>query len=97
MTVRKVTITRNAGVRPVDNRQFSDYVWFVDRGQKYDAVEFNIEECSRLAVVKTFAVRVGYPEEKCRQLAEIYAKHIPQEWVDSINEMFDDFERYGCD
>ena len=97
MKVRRVEITRNAGIRPLDKKNLDNYVWFVDRGQKYDKVEFAIEECPKLAVVRTFAVKVGYPKERCEKLAEIYAKHISQEFVDNINAMFEDFEKYGCD
>lgn len=98
MTIKEVEIERFAGVRPTGNVHFVDYVWFIDKGKEYDTVRFSIEECPRLRVwLKTLCVPTGYPEERCRQLAEIFAKHITQKDIDDVNEMLDDFAMYGCD
>ena len=98
MTVKNLEIERNAGIRPKGNVTFNNYVWFVDKGQLYDIVYFGIEECPRLRHwLKVVCVPSGYPEEKCRKLAEIFARHITEKDIAEVNEMLDEFRMYGCD
>ena len=98
MTVKDLEIQRNVGVRPTGNVTFNNYVWLVDKGQMYDIVYFGIEECPRLRHwLKVVCVPSGYPEEKCKRLAEILANHITDKDIKEVNDMLDDFAMYGCD
>lgn len=98
MEIEKLEIERFAGTRPTGNVHIVDYVWFIDKGKQYDKVNFKIKECPRLRFwLKTLCVPVGYPEERCRQLAEIFARHITQKDIDAVNDMLDEFDMYGCD
>ena len=98
MTIKNLEIKRNVGVRPKGNVNIQYYVWFVDKGQRYDTVCFGVEECPKLRFwPKTICVPIGYPNEKCEKLAEVFAKHIKEKDIREINSMLDEFSVYGCD
>ena len=96
-TLNDINITRSAGKRPTGNSDYYNHTWFVDKGQTYDAIKFSIKELKGVWWDRTLCVREGYPENRCRELANIFAKHITEKQIKEAEDMWEDFRLYGCD
>ena len=47
VTVDKIEIKRNCGVRPNDNAVYLGKFWCVKKGKPYDSVQFSIRELQK--------------------------------------------------
>ncbi len=94
-TVRNISIHRNYGERPtyiVMNR-----VWGVEPGEKYDLVQFSVDNIEKYYWRESLCFPAGTNEEKIKEEVEKYANNINDEDVASYKSFLDFGEKWGWD
>lgn len=98
-TIKKIRINRNWSTRPTDNGIYVGDVWFVEKGEPYDLIQFSINELDMGYFWHTsLCVPCGISDEDALKMAEEYAKdNISQKSIDSYKHFLEYGQKYGWD
>ena len=98
VTVDKIEIKRNCGVRPNDNAVYLGKLWRVEKGEPYDSVQFSVKELQKPYLWCTMlCVKCGTSEEEINELVRDYAGTITDEQVRGYRSFLEDGEKWGWD
>lgn len=96
-TLKKVSISRNWGVRPNDNGIYLGNNWMVEKGQPYDLVQFSINEINGYYWEEALCVPIGITEEDAKQLCEEAVSYITDKAIKDYKWFLDMGNKYGWD
>lgn len=75
-TIKKINISRNWATRPTDNAIYDGIAWGVQKGERYDLVQFSLEEIDKPFFWRTaLAFPLGMSEEEIRNECIDYVKN----------------------
>ena len=98
VTVDKIEIKRNCGVRPDDNAVYLGKLWCVEKGEPYDSVQFSIRELQKPYFWHTaLCIKCGTSERKINRLVRGFAKTITGEEIHGYRQFLEDGEKWGWD
>lgn len=98
-TIKDIQISRERGTRPNNNAIYCGMAWGVEKGEKYDLVQFSINELNKPYFWNTsLCFPCGMSEEEIRQECIKFAKeYISEKDVQDYRNFLEDGERWGWD
>lgn len=98
-TIKNISISREWGTRPTDNAVYCGMAWGVEKGEKYDLVQFSINELDKPYFWNTsLCFPCGSSEEEIRQECIEYAqKYITEKDIQDYRRFLEDGEKWGWD
>jgi len=98
-TVKKIRISREWNERPEDDIDIAGEIYFVEKGQTYDLLQFTLEELGYdYFWHESLCVPCGKTEKELLEIARNYAKtQITDERLNNYRRFLDYGEKYGWD
>ena len=98
ITIDKIEIKRNSGVRPNDYAVYLGKLWCVEKGEPYDCVQFSVKELQKPYLWCTMlCVKCVTSEEEINELVRDYAETITDEEIHGYRQFLEDGEKWGWD
>lgn len=98
-TIKDIKISRERGIRPDNNAIYCGMAWGVEKGEKYDLVQFSINELNKSYFWNTsLCLPCGMSEEEIMQECIKFAKeNISEKDIRDYRSFLEDGERWGWD
>ena len=98
-TIKNISISREWGARPTDKAFYCGMAWGVEKGEKYDLVQFSINELDKPYFWNTsLCFPCGSSEEEIKQECIEYAqKYITEKDIQDYRKFLEIGEKWGWD
>lgn len=98
-TIKNIKVSRNWGKRPDNENIYIGDVWFIEKGEEYDLLQFTINELDMgFYWNDSLCVPCGKTEEELLEIAKDYAKNqITDESIKSYRRFLEFGQKYGWD
>ena len=98
-TIKNIKINREWGERPKDDSVYSGDIWFVEKGEPYDLIQFKINELDKEYFwFESLCVPCNKTENEIKKIVEKYAKkEITEEKIRYYERFLNFGESYGWD
>lgn len=88
---------KNFATRPNDNCVYPGHVWLVEKGERYDLVQFTIKEVKGYYWDESICVPTDFADEQVENIVNERVSLITDAQISEYLGFIEDLKQYGCD